>query len=178
MNELDLTSFPELSTERLLLRELRMEDVEEIYLLRSDESVNVLIDRVTATSIADAYSFINKIISAQNNNESVMWVIALKDDPKLIGTICYWNIVKEKDEAEVGYELLPPYHGKGIMHEALKKVIKYGFDILKLKKIIADSKDINLNSIKLLEKCGFVKVGITGYGYLIYELTREITLSS
>ena len=170
MIEINLSPFPELVTDRLVFRQLRMEDAEDIYLLRSDESVNALIDRVTATSIEDAYSFINKIISAQNNNESIMWVIALKDDPKLIGTICYWNIVKEKDEAEVGYELLPPYHGKGIMQEALLKVIEYGFDILKLKRIVADPKEINLKSVKLLEKCGFVKVGITDYGYLIYEL--------
>ena len=173
MIEINLTPFPKLVTDRLVLRELRMEDAEEIYLLRSDESVNALIDRATATSIEDAYSFINKILSAQNNNESIMWVIALKDDPKLIGTICCWNIVKEKDEAEVGYELLPPYHGKGIMHEALKKVIAYGFDILKLKKIVAEPKNINLNSIKLLEKCGFVKVDITDYGYLIYHLNSS-----
>jgi len=79
---------------------------------------------------------------------------------------------KGKDEAEVGYELLPPYHGKGIMQEALLKVIEYGFDILKLKRIVADPKEINLKSVKLLEKCGFVKVGITDYGYLIYELAR------
>jgi len=170
MIELNLSSFPELITERLSLRQLRMEDAKEIFLLRSDEKVNELIDRVTATSIEDAYQYINKIITAQNNGESVQWVITLKDDPKLIGTIVYWHIVKEKDEAEVGYELLPQYRGKGIMQEALLKVIEYGFNTLKLKTIVADPKAVNLSSVKLLEKCGFMLTDTANDGYLVYKL--------
>jgi ribosomal-protein-alanine N-acetyltransferase len=162
--------FTNLITERLLLRELRLTDADEIFLLRSNKEVNELIDRVTATSIDEAHRFINMIISNQLNNKSFMWVITLKDDPKLIGTIVYWNIVKEKDQAEIGYEMLPQYHGKGIMQEALLKVIDFGFKTLGLKTIVAEPKSNNQPSIKLLEKCGFVKTEETDYGYLIYQL--------
>ncbi|HTD99104.1 MAG TPA: GNAT family N-acetyltransferase [Mucilaginibacter sp.] len=175
MSGLNIIPFIELATPRLLLRRVRMDDAEEIFKLRSDEKVNELIDRVTATSIEDAHDFINKIIDIQNNNEGMMWVITLKNNPKLIGTIVYWNIVKEKDEAEVGYELLPAYHGKGIMQEALSKVIEYGFQILKLKTIVADPKAVNEPSVRLLEKCGFVKTGTTDNGYLIYELRAGLS---
>jgi ribosomal-protein-alanine N-acetyltransferase len=162
--------FTNLTTDRLLLRELQPGDAEEIFQLRSDETVSALIDRPIATSIEDARQFINKIIAAQ----AMMWVITLKDNPKLIGTIVYWNIVKEKDEAEVGYELLPQYRSQGIMQEALLKVIEFGFKTLGLKSIVADPKAINERSVKLLEKCGFVKKGETDNGYLIYELKAAI----
>lgn len=162
--------FTNLTTERLLLRELRLTDAHEIFLLRSNKEVNELIDRVTATSIDEAHQFINMIISNQLNNKSFMWVITLKDDPKLIGTIVYWNIVKEKDQAEIGYEMLPQYHGKGIMQEAVLKVIDFGFKTLGLKTIMAEPKSTNQPSVKLLEKCGFVKTSKTEYGYLMYQL--------
>ncbi|WP_426671600.1 GNAT family N-acetyltransferase [Mucilaginibacter sp. McL0603] len=162
--------FTNLTTERLILRELRLTDAHEIFLLRSNERVNELIDRVTATSIDEAHQFINMIISNQLNNESFMWVITLKDEPKLIGTIVYWNIIKEKDQAEIGYELLPQFHSKGIMQEALLKVIDFGFKTLGLKTILAEPKANNQPSVKLLEKCGFVKTGETEDSYLVYEL--------
>jgi ribosomal-protein-alanine N-acetyltransferase len=162
--------FTNLTTERLLLRELRLTDAHEIFLLRSNKEVNELIDRVTATSIDEAHQFINMIISNQLDNKSFMWVITLKDEPKLIGTIVYWNIVKDKDQAEIGYEMLPQYHGKGIMQEALLKVIDFGFKTLGLKTIVAEPKSNNQPSLKLLEKCGFVKTDETEYGYLIYQL--------
>lgn len=162
--------FANLITERLVLRELQLTDAHQIFLLRSNKEVNELIDRVTATSVDQAYQFINMIISNQLHNESFMWVITLKDDPKLIGTIVFWNIVKEKKQAEIGYEMLPQYHGKGIMQEALLKVIDFGVKALGLKRIVAETKSNNQPSVKLLEKCGFVKSDETENGYLIYQL--------
>jgi len=170
MVAINLNPFPKLITTRLLLRQLQLSDANQIFLLRTDDSVNAFIDRQKATSIDDATAFINKIMAIQNNSEGLMWAITRKDDPELIGTIGIWNIVKEKAEAEIGYELLPQYHGKGIMREALKTAIKFAFDTLKLKTIVAQPRADNLKSINLLEKCGFTKTDKTDDAYLIYEL--------
>jgi ribosomal-protein-alanine N-acetyltransferase len=167
-------NFTILRTKRLLLRQLQPEDAPEIFKLRSDEKVSALIDRPIATSIDDALQFIDKIIASQNTHEGILWAITLKGDPKLIGTIVYWNIVKQKDEAEVGYELLPAYYGQGIMQEALLKVIEFGFKTLGLKTIVADPKAINERSVRLLEKCAFQKMGVTEHGYLIYQLNAPL----
>jgi len=174
MIEINLTPFPELITPRLLLRQLHQGDAEEIFQLRSDEKVNEFVDRQRATSIEDARSFIDKIIANQHNGVGIMWALTLKGDPKLIGAIVFWNFIKEKDEVEVGYELLPEHHGKGIMQEALLKVIGYGFEILKLKTIGACPKAANLPSINLLEKCGFVETASAEDGYLAYRLDSPL----
>lgn len=163
--------FTNLATERLLLRELQPRDAEQIFKIRSDNRVNEFLDRTPATSIKDGLNFINQIIASQHKQEGIMWAITLKEDPKLIGTIVYWHIVKEKDEAEVGYEMLPDYFGKGIMREALFKVTEFGFGTMRLKTIVADTKAENLRSRNLLEKCGFVKTDIAEHGYWIYTLS-------
>ena len=171
MLPINLTPFPKLSTTRLLLRQLQLSDANEIFLLRADDTVNAFIDRQKATSIDEAAAFINKIIAIQNNGEGIMWAITLNHDPKLLGTISIRNIVKEKAEAEIGFELLPQLQGKGIMLEALKAVVKLCFDTMKLKKIVAEPRADNLRSVKLLEKCGFTKTDGTDGKYLIYELS-------
>ena len=173
MVPINLNPFPELITSRLILRKLQLSDANEIFLLRADDTVNTFIDRQKATSVDEATAFINKIITIQNNGEGLMWAITLKDDPKLIGTIGIWNIKKEKDEAEIGYELLPRYQGKGIMLEALKAAIKYAFETIGLKTIVAESNINNQRSINLLQKCGFTKTGETDGDYLIYELSNN-----
>ncbi len=165
--------FSNLTTERLFLRELQLEDAEEIFRLRADEKVNALIDRQTASSIDDAKEFIQKILLLSENSEAVMWAITLIDETKLIGTIVYWHIEWENNKAEIGYEMLPEYQGKGMMTEALKKVIAFGFTELGFKTITADPKAINLRSVKLLEKLGFVRKGETGDGYVIFELSNS-----
>lgn len=149
--------FPVLQSERLILRKLSLDDAEEIFFIRSDEKVNKYLDRPRATSIWDAHNFINKTNRAIKNNECIDWAITFKDDSGLIGSICLWNLNEEENKAEVGYELLPDFQGKGIAHEAVLVVIDYGFNIMSLNKIEAYTHKENLASIKLLEKFEFVR---------------------
>ena len=109
MLELNFTPFPNFTTDRLVLRQLLIHDANEIYLLRSNESVNKYLDRDKATVIDDATNFINKIKNAVAKNESLYWAITIKGNNSLIGTICLFSIDIKKDQAEIGFELIPKH---------------------------------------------------------------------
>lgn len=157
MLTLNFSPFPTLTTDRLVLREVSQKDVKEMLFMRSDKRVMKYIDRVPAKSIEDASAFIQKINDLKKNNEAVTWAITVKDNPVLIGTICLWNIKKEHYRAEVGYALHPEHHKKGIMQEALKAVLEYGFRIMQLHSVEANVNPQNSSSINLLERNGFVR---------------------
>lgn len=155
MLELNSSPFPVLTSQRLIMRQLKMEDEKEIYALRSDERVNRFIDRKRATSIGDARKFITTISNVIANNEGLYWAITLKGNDRLIGTVSFWNISREDYRGETGYELDPAFQGQGIMQEALKVVLKFGFDKLGFRKIVAIPSVENLPSIRLLQKLNF-----------------------
>jgi len=157
MLSINFNPFPLLTTDKLLLRHIDKSDVNEIFFLRSDEKVMKYIDRPPAKTTDDAYKFIQIINDLEKNNEEVTWAITLKDDLKLIGTICYWNIKKEHYRAEIGFALHPDYWGKGIMQEALTEVLNYGFKVMNLHSIEANVNPDNAASIKLLEKNNFIR---------------------
>ena len=90
-------------------------------------------------------------------NEGINWAITLKGNPKLIGVIGHYRIKPEHYRAEIGYMLLPEYHGKGIVSEAVKEAVNYGFSVMKLHSIEAILDPENHGSAKVLEKNGFVK---------------------
>ncbi|MCJ8209439.1 GNAT family N-acetyltransferase [Mucilaginibacter sp. RS28] len=152
---INLNPFPELTTKRLLLRKLAPQDAAEIFRLRSNEQVNAYLDRARAQTIEDAQNFIQKIEAMLRQQHGVYWAITLKDNPSLIGTICFFGFDQNNDRAEIGYELLPEYNGKGMMQEALIGVVTYGFNVMELKAIVAETKIDNASSIKLLERSGF-----------------------
>lgn len=149
------TPFPVLTTNRLILRALNPGDGDALFRLRSDERVNRYLNRESAITKADADAFIQKINQLIQDNRSFYWALNLKDNPELIGTICYWNLDTEKDMAEIGYELLPDYQGKGLMQEAITAVIHYGFNEIRLKAITALPHPANENSVKLLKRNDF-----------------------
>lgn len=149
--------FPYLTTERLQLRPLSIDDAEEIYLLRSDEKHNEFIDRPRAASLDDAKAFINNIEKLLSEGTSHFWVVSFKNGVELIGTLALWNFDKERNAAEIGYELLPAYYRKGIMSEALPAVLEFAFHTLKLSKMEAWTHENNVRSSALLLKLGFTR---------------------
>ena len=157
MLQLNFNAFPELFTERLVLREISAADVKEVFQLRSDKNVMQFLDRPLAQSTDDAMALIQKIAAGHEKNENITWAITLQNQPELIGTIGFWRIDKENYRAEIGYLLHPDQQGKGLMQEAIDAVLKYGFQTIKLHSVEANVNPANNASIKLLEKNKFVK---------------------
>ncbi len=150
--------FPEIETQRLLLRRMTIDDAEVILYLRSNDEVMKYIDRERTKSLEEAKSFIDKIDASLNSNNGVMWGIVLKEKPgTLIGNIGYWRLIKEHYRAEVGYMLHPSFWKKGIMKEALLRVIDFGFNEMHLHSVEANINPGNEASAKLLESTGFIK---------------------
>lgn len=145
------TPFPILTTERLTLRQLAIDDEQQIFTLRSDSEINRYLDRQVSNTSDDARNFINKI----TESGSLYWAITFIDKNLLIGTICLFGFSHDNSKCEIGYELLTDFQGQGIMKEAMEKVIAYAFNTIKVKKIEALLHRDNLNSIKLLEKFSF-----------------------
>lgn len=173
---MEKAKFQSLSSERLILRRPELDDAKEIFNLRSNEQVNQYLDREPATSIEGAAAFIEKIVDVINKNEGCYWAICLKEDPRPIGTICYFDFSSDQATAEVGYELHPSYQHKGIMQEALVTVLQYGFQVLQVKSIVAFPSPDNAASIRLLERNGFEREddGLEREGNLVRFIRREV----
>lgn len=148
-------SFPILKTQRLNLRKLLMRDQQDIFKLRSDKQVLKHLLRAPHNSIAETVEFIDRITAGIEEKKWSYWVITLRDNNIVIGTICLWNFSSDKTIADIGYELMPDFQNKGYATEAVKEIIKFGFKDLNLQKILAKVSPENLESIKLLKKFEF-----------------------
>jgi ribosomal-protein-alanine N-acetyltransferase len=150
-----LTSFSTLTSERLILRNVLNSDALDILNLRSNELVTQYIDRPKMKSEKEALKFIFDRKKDNAENKLFYWGITLKSNKKLIGTICLWNISDDRKYAEIGYDLIPEYHHKGYMNEAIINVLEFGFKEINFKTIEAFTSFKNNSSIKLLEKNNF-----------------------
>lgn len=170
------TPFPELRTQRLILRKPDVADWPVVSYLRTDYEVNRFVQRSSAETKEKAIEFIEKVLSNAAEDKSVIWFICLNDDPEMIGSICLWNISEDRKTAEIGYDLSPAYWGKGIMNEAMEAIIKYGFETLALDTIEAYTSKENIPSIELLYKNGFHlnndKIDPNNSSNIIFELRQ------
>jgi [ribosomal protein S5]-alanine N-acetyltransferase len=155
MNESTYTSHLPLYTNRLVLRPLLPTDADAIFNIRSNEDVNRYINRRAAETIEDAHAFIKMIEEKAATTEVFYRVICIEN--QIAGTICLFNQDNEIKQVEIGFELLPEFQGKGIMHEAVSYLKHYCFNEMKMDSVVAVVVSENLPSRKLLEKTGFIE---------------------
>ena len=157
MLDISFTPFPILETDRLLLRRLDADDVNEMFELRSNPETMKYVPRPLAKTKEDALNHIQLIDSKIVSNEGINWAITLKGNPKMIGIIGFYRTKPEHYRSEIGYMILPEYNGRGITTEAVSRLIEYGFNEMKLHSIEAIIAPENTASAKVLEKNNFVK---------------------
>jgi [ribosomal protein S5]-alanine N-acetyltransferase len=156
MLQFDFTPFPTLETARLSLRQLQKDDAADYFFLLSDEDVMRYMDAPKCESIDIAAEKIEKMNTEIAENKSIVWGISLKDDKRLIGAIGFWKISAYHHRGEIAYRLHPDFWRKGLMTEALKEVLNYGFEKMNLHSVEANVSPSNEASKQLLLAQNFV----------------------
>jgi ribosomal-protein-alanine N-acetyltransferase len=157
MINLNFEVLPTIETDRLILRAITENDVEDVFEIRTNPKTMRYIPRPIAQNLNDAWNVIQIIKEGIETKTKINWAITQKGNDKLIGIIGYVNIHEHNSRAEVGYVLNENYHRKGITIEALHTVIQYGFNQFNFHSIEAIINPKNESSIQLALKSGFTK---------------------
>ncbi len=167
------TPFPVLQTGRLTLRQLRGSDDHDLLALRSNANVNQYLDRRPSQSLDDTRDFIHTVNDNVQRDASIYWAIALRGADNMIGTVCLFNFSENPSKAEIGYELLPDFQGKGFMHEAISTVLHFGFQRVGLRAIEAHTHSENHRSTSVLENLHFKRDGAADASIMRFNLTHN-----
>jgi len=156
MLEVNFNPFPVLETPQLILRKPGPADAQGIFELRSNPEIMRFVPRPLAENLDQAKAHLSLVIEKIENNTGINWVAKSKSGD-FVGLMGLFRIEPENYRAEIGYMILPQFHGKGLMSEAVSAMVGYGFGTLKLHSIEAIIDPENYASGRVLEKNGFVR---------------------
>lgn len=144
-----------LITERIILREWKVTDSKDLFEYAKSELVGPNAGWPPHKNEEESKNIIKMFIK---NNDT--YAVVLKAENKVIGSIGLHdrkpdNRLAELKQKEIGYVLNPDYWGRGIIPEAVDRVINYCFNELNLELIWCGHFDFNQNSKRVNEKCGF-----------------------
>lgn len=145
-----------LSTDRLILRPWREEDAVQLYKYAKDPRVGPIAGWPVHTDVQNSCQIIKDVLSVDET-----YAVVLKESEDLpIGSIGLTigeksDLTLGNDEGEIGYWLGVPYLGQGLIPEAVKELIRHGFEECGLKVIWCGYFEGNENSLHVQEKCGF-----------------------
>jgi len=161
-------SAPTLTTERLVLRQLRGDDAAALFPVLSDAKVMTWWSSAAHETPAETEAYVAR--NAQEGKGFQCWAITAGDDVALGWVIL---IDGKPGVKEIGYILRRDRWGAGIAREAVARVIDYGFAELELRRIFADTDPENTGSIGLLERLGFQREGHLRSEWLTHMGVRD-----
>jgi ribosomal-protein-alanine N-acetyltransferase len=170
--------FPQLETKRLMLKEISEIDCKDIFEIFSDEDVLKYYDIEPLKTFEEANNLIHLLDRRFKNKKGIRWGIHLKDTNKLVGTCGYQSLNIQSLRAEIGYEMSKDFWGQGLMKEALKAIIDFGFNNLSLNRIQALVESDNKNSIHLLHRIEFCEEGILREYECCKGIFKDLTILS
>ncbi len=154
-------AYPRLETERLVLRALRMDDAGFILKEYGDPVVTYYMrDEDPLQNLEQAEEMLRPLQTPGKLPHFKWWGIEFKAEGCLIGTCGYCRWDQHHCRAEIGYDLWIDYWGRGIMPEAIRALIQFGFEKMNLNRIEATTHTENVRSQRVLHKLGFQKEGI------------------
>ena len=149
-----------LETERLILRQFKIEDYVEMYNnWACEDAVTKFLTWQTHTNLDVTKSVLADWISKYANKDFYNWAIELKEENRLIGNISVVSLREETLSAILGYCMGSKWWGKEIMPEAGKAVLKYLFEEVGFNRIAANHDKNNPKSGRVMQKIGMTYEG-------------------
>lgn len=149
-----------IETPRLILRQLCLEDVADVFAYTSDPDVARHTSWYPHRTIENSRQFVEWVIKRYDAGQPAPWGVQHKVDTKIIGTCGFGAWIVEHSRAEIGYAIAKPYWNQGLVTEAVRKVLSYGFTSMNLNRIEATCVPENVGSWRVMEKVGMRREGI------------------
>lgn len=165
---------PELETERLLLRPLRVNDAADMFDYAHRPEVTEYLLWSPHPDMTHTRRYLEYLAGRYRLGQFYDWALICKEDGRMIGTCGFVRFDYPHNGAEIGYVLNPDYSGQGFMHEAAHRVLRFGFSVLNLHRIEARYMVENAASRRVMEGLGMSFEGIKRQSMLVKGQYRDI----
>ena len=152
------SKFPQIITDRLLLRQFVENDLESVYNGLSDPDI-IKYYGVSYQTLEETKEQMKFFADLEKDGTGIWWAICSLDNSAFYGAGGLNGVDKTHKKAEIGFWLLKQFWGKGIMGEIMPIICQYGFDVMGLHRIEGLVETDNLNCKNAMRKLDFVHEG-------------------
>lgn len=177
MTDFPFIELPELPTERLILRRMTQADAEDVFAYASDPEVARRTVWEAHETLDDSRAFLRRAEQWYADGFGGPWGLVHRQEQRIIGT-CGLILTLHHQRGELGYALGRAWWGQGLMTEAAREVLRYGFETLGLNRIEARCEPENFASERIMQKLGMTHEGTLRQQMLVKGGFQDMRLYS
>ena len=165
---------PTLTTERLILRPMRVTDARDMFSYARRQEVTDYLLWTPHPTPSYTEDYLRYLQGRYALGEFYDWAVVERESGRMIGTCGFTRFDFPHNSGELGYVLNPDYHGKGYATEAAERVMRFGFEVLELHRLEAKFMRGNEASLRVMEKLGMTFEGYRRDAMLVKGSYRTI----
>jgi [ribosomal protein S5]-alanine N-acetyltransferase len=154
----DFGDFPVLESSRTVLCEYQLGFVEDIFAVRGDAEVQ-LYNSAPHQSLDETRAFVEEQRAKYRAKTEIIWAIQLRESGRVVGSVSLFDWERYHRRAAIGYDMARDCWGQGLATEAIREVLRFGFEALALNRIEIWTAAENVRSVRLAERLGFERDG-------------------
>ena len=162
-------------TKRLRARALTLEDADSCFAIYGNPEVMRYItsdgEPVPNVDVV-RYLLLGGMLAPRDDPRFGFWALERREENDMAGTVALVEVEGSEGEYELGWHLAPEYWGKGYANESGQALLRYGFDVVGLDRILALVHPDNERSLRACESLGMTRVGMRmnqGYEHVCFE---------
>lgn len=169
---------PDLTTERLILRKIRLTDAPDMFEYSKDPDVTKYLLWDPHPNVEHTRNYIDYLQDRYRDGKYYDWAVVVRATGKMIGTCGFSALCLDHRSAEVGYVLNPAFRGQGYAGEALCAVLEFAFRRMQLNRVEARCVVENEPSERVMQKVGMQFEGIARSALFVKGSFRDIKIYS
>lgn len=154
------TESPEFETDRLVLRRLTLNDIDDYFMFASDPKVSQQSLWNCHETLDDSVQYIQRVLDNYEKKTVYIWAFILKETGKLIGRGGIFHLNESMQSAELGYAIASSCWGKGLAAEAMQPIVEFCFQELDCNRLEGKCNAGNIGSARVMEKLGMSYEGL------------------
>jgi RimJ/RimL family protein N-acetyltransferase len=149
------TPYP-LATERLLLRPFTDADADALFAIYGPPDVSryLYTEPRTRDEIPEMLERAKQLTAIDDEHDGLRLAAVLRESGEVVGDISLWRVSREHQQGEVGYVLVPAHQGHGYATEAVREMLRLGFEEVGFHRIVGRLDARNASSAAVLERAG------------------------
>jgi ribosomal-protein-alanine N-acetyltransferase len=151
---------PVLETDRLILRKLEVSDAEDYFHVIADPETIKHTRWELFHTVEESALYLGYLEEKYLKREAIHWGIIDKESNQLVGRAAFISFDSENERTEIGYVISRRFWNKGLISEAVRELIRYGFNDIGVNRIEARCNEDNLGSERVMQKAGMKFEGI------------------
>jgi RimJ/RimL family protein N-acetyltransferase len=145
-----------IATERLVLRPFVDKDLDALLAMQSRDDVTRYLNwgPMSRDQARDLLARIKKLTAIDDKQDALRLAVILRGSTAVIGDVDLWRTSREHNQGEIGFVVHPDHHGHGYGTEAMRELLRIGFEDVEFHRIVGRCDARNGPSARLMERLG------------------------